>query len=352
MRTIHVTIPYHTGQNRVETNFEQVLNNIHNSIRGEKISFEFVSYRQHLNVYMTFEDSLYDFMVGQVYAIYPDAEILEVKDYVNSENIAGKKFYGCELAMTRSKIYPTQTYLDFEKDPLSGMFSIMSKIQDHEQCWVQVITQKMNDNFWFHFTNKLLRKFHAFHRIFHFRDNMKRGKGKEAKAQEKKWFDRKISNNMFHCSIRLLVLAPTLPEAKQKLHSLAKGIFQMNTSDLNSYKIKSESGSAAMLQSYKKRNMASKLLLDVKELTTVYHLPDPDEIPNTVYVMSRKNEPPLDLPRPLPESRTELSYFGHTNYHNSNIPFGINRADRRPPSLYHWKEWFRKVEASRNAHSR
>jgi len=329
MRTIHVTIPYHTGESRVETIFEQMLDNIHNSIKNETISFELVSYRQHINVYLTFSDNLYAFIVGQIYALYPDSEIMEVKDYVNAENIAGKKFYAIELTLNRSKLYPTQTYQQFEKDPLSGVFSIMSKMEDKDQCWMQVITKRVPDNFGFYFKNKIFRKIHAIKRIFHFRDIIKRGRGKEARKLEKSWFDSKIASKMFEVSIRLIVLAENDGAAKEKVDALAKGVFQINDPDLNSYKVEKLSKNATMIQNYKKRRGSIKFLLNTKELATLYHIPDPTVIPNTVYVMSRKHEPPTDLPRPTAENRSTLSYFGTTNYHNSNTPFGIKRADRR-----------------------
>ena len=203
LRTIHVTIPYHNSSTRVETVFEQLLDNIHNSVGHEKISFEFVSFRQHINVYVTFVPTLFDFMVGQLYALYPDAEIMEVKDYVNAEALAGKKYYGCELGLTRSKLYPTQSYLDFEKDPLSGVFSIMSKVQDYEQCWYQVIIEKIPDNFWLHFDHKWAHRFHHWTSFMRFRDNAKHGKGHDAHVKEKKWFDFKIGSKLFHVCIQL-----------------------------------------------------------------------------------------------------------------------------------------------------
>src|SRR3972149_9530324 len=329
MRTIHITIPYHVKPGRVEDLFEQLLNNIHNSISHETISFELVSLNQHIYFYMTFTDSLYEFITGQIYAIYPDAEILETKDYISSNLIAGKQFYGAELGMMRSNIYPTQTYTDFEKDPLSGVFSILSKVQNNEMGWVQVIVRKRSDNWQFHIKNKWSRKMYAVKRIFSLRDRMKRGSGVEAKALEKSWFDKKIEHHIFDCSIRLMVWASDREVAKGKLHALAKGFFQINTPDLNEYEIDKESSSSMMLRDFKKRSMAKHLLLNTKELATVYHIPNPDEIPNTVYVMSRKHEPPLDLPKPSEENKNIMSTFGITNYHNSNVVFGISREDRR-----------------------
>jgi len=329
MRTIHITIPYHTGAGRVEALFEQLLNNIHNSISKETISFELVSINQHVHFYMTFTDSLYEFITGQIYAIYPAAEIMETKDFISPQLISGKQFYGAELGVKRSNIYPTQVYTDFEKDPLSGVFSIISKVLENEMMWVQVVVKKLDDNWKFHLNNKISRRIHRMKSIFRLRDRLKRGRGKDAKSLEKEWFDAKIQENMFSVGVRMMAWAQSKEVAKGKLHALTKGFFQINTTDLNEYKISYESSSNTILKEFKKRSISSEFLLNAKELATLYHIPNPDEISNTVYVLSRKSEPPLDLPKPNSENASMMSTFGITNYHNSNIMFGINRVDRR-----------------------
>lgn len=328
-QTIHITIPLHEQNGRVESLFVQFLDNIHNSINQEVISLEVVSVHQHINFYMTFPIEIYEFMVGQVYALYPDAEILKTQDFINAQSLAGLSFYGAELGLTRSNLYPTQTYDMFEKDPISGLYSIMAKVFQNEQAWVQIVIKKVPDTWKFHFHNKIGRRIHRVKRIFKIRDRMKLGSGADAHATEKQWFDSKVNHNMFSCSLRVMYLAKTEQLAKQKLYSLARGFFQINNSDLNEYRITSTSKNKAMLKKFKNRLQNDDFRLNIKELATAYHLPNPDEISNVVYVISRKNEPPLDLPKPTPENAHEMSYFGKTNYHNSNIPFGIYRKDRR-----------------------
>lgn len=330
MRTIHITIPYHIGQGRVEALFEQLLDNVHNSISNEKISFELVAVSQHIHFYMTFTDSLYEFIVGQVYALYPDAEILETRDYITPQAISGKAFHGIELGTVRnSNLYPTQVYEDFEKDPLSGVYSILSKTHVNEMLWVQVVVEKNNDNLWFQIKNKISRKLYWVKRFFAFRDRMKRGSSKEAHSMEKAWFDRKIQGNVFQCTTRIMSWGTDPQVVKDKAVAVARGYFQINDTELNGYKIQKSTNNKSMLSDYKKRTSSNGFSLNAKELTTIYHIPNPDVIPNTVYVMSRKNEPPLDLPKAVTGGDPNISAFGTTNYHNTNIPFGIQRIDRR-----------------------
>jgi len=68
-------------------------------------------------------------------------------------------------------------------------------------------------------------------------------------------------------------------------------------------------------------------MLSTKELATVFHLPNEKEVPNVMHVLSKKAEPPADLP--TDRSDKQISFFGETNFHGKKIPFGIRRNDRR-----------------------
>ncbi len=80
------------------------------------------------------------------------------------------------------------------------------------------------------------------------------------------------------------------------------------------------------LAQYRSRTHATNYILSAKEVATLYHLPNADEVPHIVHVLARKSDPPQDLPK---AGENDVSAFGVTNYHNNFVPFGIRRADRR-----------------------
>lgn len=95
---------------------------------------------------------------AQVYAQYPEAEIVEVADYVHSipENFIeeGYDLWGTELVFTMDDAYPIRTYPAFEKDilveeqridPLSSLMEVMAKIGDGEQIWIQTLVRPVDD---------------------------------------------------------------------------------------------------------------------------------------------------------------------------------------------------------------
>lgn len=85
-----------------------------------------------------------------VYSQYPDAEITEVEDYVNSV----PKYYpndthdvwGCEFTLSANEYIPIKSYLKFEHrfsetfvDPMAALLETMSSIGPGENIWIQYI---------------------------------------------------------------------------------------------------------------------------------------------------------------------------------------------------------------------
>ena len=85
----------------------------------------------------------------------------------------------------------------------------------------------------------------------------------------------------------------------------------------------------AFLQKYKARTAENTFLLNSEETATIYHYPDPSDVPHIVHVLAKKSEPPRDLPKKGVLPPTDMSVFGISNFHNQNFVFGIKRSDRR-----------------------
>ncbi|MDP7247772.1 MAG: hypothetical protein QF741_04065, partial [Candidatus Peribacteraceae bacterium] len=83
-----------------EPHFSQLLRNLHEQLKGAKISFELASINQHIYFFLNVPNQLKELMVGQIYAIYPDAVIEEVDgDYANSKAISGSVMLSAQLGM-------------------------------------------------------------------------------------------------------------------------------------------------------------------------------------------------------------------------------------------------------------
>jgi len=116
------------GKNE-EASFEQMLENIYETMTNASVAFEVVSMHQHIYFYVRVETKVKHLIEGQIYGQYPDAEMFEVKDYVEPDKItaAGQGFACAEVVLERSDIYPIKDHRKFEGDSLAGIFRCFPK---------------------------------------------------------------------------------------------------------------------------------------------------------------------------------------------------------------------------------
>lgn len=125
----------------------------------EWFSFEIVSIDGYVQYIIRCHKDLRDLVEASVYAQYPDAEITEVRDYVNDVPQAYPNeewdFFGTEYNLAKPDAYPIRVYREFEDkvrgellDPMSGLLEIMSKIGKGEQIWYQVLMKPIVDPDW------------------------------------------------------------------------------------------------------------------------------------------------------------------------------------------------------------
>src|SRR5207302_5019228 len=110
---------------------EQMYASLHGLLRFtpetlEHISLEMVSTGAGIRFYVFTPSGFRNFVEGQIYAQYPDAEIREVEDYttkVPETNAVA----ATDLIQTKDYIFPIKTFRDFEEvDPLASITSTLS----------------------------------------------------------------------------------------------------------------------------------------------------------------------------------------------------------------------------------
>jgi hypothetical protein len=95
---------------------------------------------------------------AQIYAQYPQAEIIEVDDYTQliPSDIPNKDYdlWGTELILTQEDAYPIRTFPTWEKeflleeqriDPVASLAEILSKLEEGEQIWIQTLIRPVMD---------------------------------------------------------------------------------------------------------------------------------------------------------------------------------------------------------------
>ncbi|MBT3835552.1 type IV secretion system DNA-binding domain-containing protein [Candidatus Peribacteria bacterium] len=311
---------------KTEPIFAQLLTNLHEQLKNKKISMEMVSYRQHVYFYMQIPDNLRELIEGQIYAIYPDAVIEEqFEDYAKKENIKDGILLSSQFGSKRTDLYPWKRFDEFERDSLAGLLTVMSKAKEGEQLWAQVVVSPRQDNFKFNVSRTFKFFRNRIRKWFRLRDYVKARSQKGFRTRERDAISSKTEERQYDVSVRVAAFAGDADKAQNQLKALEQAYFQFNTIDHNGFTIGSRLRGEAALKRWKNRGLSGGSLMGIKELAGMYHFPDPDIVPHIVHVMARRSEPPMDLPK---AGESDVIPFGHSNYHNQKIPFGILRADR------------------------
>lgn len=327
LKYLHVVVPQGTEANpKKEVKFLQFLNNLYKSIKGRTISLEIFGYRQYSYFYIVVPMDLHALVEGLLYSTFPDCEIIDSKDYTAFALTNKLSFASGKLKLKRSDIYPILNYEDFEVDSMAGAFAVVSKISQDEQIWIQMLVSPKDDNWIYHLQRRLRMFFNGIRRMFRLK-NYTRLKGrKEFFEEEKKAFIEKTETHPFKFQIRLGCFAKDQQLANARLEAISKAFYQFNKIDFNEFVSGKATHAKSFLDIFRRRTMDESQILSARELATLYHFPNSDHVPHIVHVLSKKAEPPQDLPK---ERGEDVSFFGQTNYHNSFDEFGIKREDRR-----------------------
>ncbi len=303
--------------------FEDILTQLHETLRGKQVSFELVAMGQNIGFCFTTDASNAQVVAGQIYAASPDADIAEIPDFTKNLKDSAD-FLSAELGLVRNDLFPIRDYREFDGDPLSGVLSVMSKILPGEGMWIQIVARPQTDSGMHHFKLGWRKRFDKIRHFFRTKYWFKKGVDQSfaGKIQEK------ISGRLFEVSVRVAAFssnAQSSPDARLK--ALFGAMSNFNTLDLNQIRIGRIHKGQSQLEAFQKRSGGTNFFLSTRELATIFHLPNEHEVPNIIHVLARKGEPPASLP--TDRSDKNISFFGETNFHGQQIPFGIKRSDRR-----------------------
>lgn len=124
-------------------------------------SLEIVGCEGDVQFYIRCVEKYRDLVEAALYAQYPEAQVLEVEDYIN--RIPNKypndthKVFGSEMALAKPQYFPIRTYPLFEhqgekdfrfKDPMLNTIELMGKMQKGEFLWLQILIMQPDEQIW------------------------------------------------------------------------------------------------------------------------------------------------------------------------------------------------------------
>lgn len=330
-------------------------------IGGNRLSFEIEAKEKSIRFYTWVPMDLRGYVESQLFAQYPNIEISEMKDYADPSRIPENLVaVGTELVLDREDFYPIKTFLNFEVDPLAAITGTLSKLDETQRIWIQIVVQP-EDNRWRDAAIKYINDVRGGSRTAGFvkdvaSELMKFGgelvgaaiRGgsyvegeKEIKKVELspgveaalKEIEAKSSKLGFRTNIRLVVFDRDAQAAKNKLQQTVGVFKQFNTNNLNSFEVSELLDKRAeVLERYANRTAGGphSFILNVTELASIYHLPNISVVtPNIVWAGSKKGEPPATLPLEANVPAAELTLLAKTNFRGSEERFGIKLKDRK-----------------------
>lgn len=271
---------------------------------------------------------------AQLYAQYPDAEIVEMEDYSkNAFNLEefGTKWgcFGTEFKLTAEDAYPIKTYIDyglhemgtkeeFKTDPITALLELLGSTKQGEQIWMQILIRATKKE-WKDEAKKLVDKL------------MKRDKKpKEGETTVSmgalmlspgersvvEAIERDVSKLGFDVGIRMIYFANNEVFNPVNIPAMIGTMKQYNSLNLNGFKpVRSTSVDyllkktrearmkLKMINAFRKRSYfympysRSPLVLNSEELATIYHFPGRvAETPTFGRIEAKKSEPPTNLP--------------------------------------------------------
>ncbi len=113
------------------------------------ISFEIIGNENGISFFIRTPQKFQRLIETQFRSQYSQVEILEVEDYIAPQlSLPGQNrdFWGIELALSESPVFPIKTYEYFEErveerrlDSMSPLMEIMSHLENGEEIWFQIV---------------------------------------------------------------------------------------------------------------------------------------------------------------------------------------------------------------------
>lgn len=310
----------------------------------ERLSFEIAVLKKRIGFYIWVPNYLKSFVEEQIYAQYPSVQISEVPDYAVADDT--QQFPTtllCEMKLTQHDALPIKTFQSFEVDPLAAITATLSKFDETEEAWIQLVLRpapagwhRKSERYVSSLRGKTKSSINPGSVMSALWTPPEEGKGGEvAKLTEYETSragaaEEKSHKLAFESSVRIVYRGSApLHHAKLRLQSIIASYKQFNTTYLNGFEQKRINEDPALLVQYGQRDFKTGQILNIEEIATLYHLPHTNvETPYILWALSQTAEPPANLPIIEGQFRDDVSPVATTNFRGHNTMFGLPRSDR------------------------
>lgn len=295
--------------------------------KGIPISLEIAVIDQIIHFFVTVPSEFQGFIESQLISQYPKASIIKRNDYLPDLFSDPTTLKFGQLKLDHDPMYPIRTYGDFKDvDPLSSVLSALSKNQEGDRVCIQYLLYPISNDW--------------------------QRAGKSAASQKTtdssgtstpnpyaKVIEEKVTHSGFKTAIRIAVGGMTKARAAHYMVEIASAYSSFNNPSGNSLVLKrpilwQEDRLKAAMLNRSSRFMPTGQILNVAELGTLFHFPTMKlaTIPNISWHRVILSDAPENLPvaeGKTDEEKSQINFFGRTEFKNKPTVFGIKTKDRR-----------------------
>ncbi len=316
-------------------------------------SFEIIGRAGNTHFFVRVPEGYHNLIESAVYAQYPEAEISPVPEHESyitqfPSDLPNSIYdiWGTELVLAREDFFPIKTYPEFggagedSVDPIAGITEIMSKLEESEAIWLQILVKKADSKKWLKaaddFINDKKKDEGALgwiwpwvHSLAEFFENLIKGvvdpptwtdyeeKKKEEKPDSKHKasdaIEKKMAKIFFHAAVRFVYVDRRDSFTKSNISGVMGAFRQFNTNNLNALaenkkaktktegifkERKLEGRKKIIFSNYVIRDFPDRnSIFNTEELATLYHFPATGvKSPFLRRVSVKRGGPPPDLP--------------------------------------------------------
>lgn len=295
-------------------------------MRGIPFSLEINGFNRRIFFTARTAPKYLELLESQLYNIWPDVEIQTVTDFLPSHNTHAAI---AELDMPMGDIFPLKSPEEVGAFPLANVYSALNKLRTQENVCIQIsVLPISNETLSFRMKRNLQLRMTSLKQSFHFWKKMVDPQYKAASLRQS--YTRaheKNTKTLYQCALKVLAYAENEDLARDRLQEFTKNYININNGFA---KIRFKISPLTTIGREEYAHLKGQnTFLTSSEISTLFHIPrEEDKVPNIFKVLSRKAQPPLDLPILGSVSEQEMSTFGHTNFRDLKQTFGITYQDR------------------------
>lgn len=292
-----------------------------------RVSFEIVSKAEGIGFYVVTPDSLAGLVEKQINGAYPDAEI----DIVDPSEVWDRGAYTSvmELRLAGPSYYPIKVYENMGSDTMSGITSVMSKLEADEALAIQLVISPSGEAWRNH--------------GYRFIGNVKAAQANPEKSSKVdatfiEGVEKEVAKPGFDVAIRVISLAKDKITADSHLQNVHSAFEQFTNPKYNKFKQVSFMSSQRIVDDFIFRRLdalevsipafdiplyRNTSLLNIEELATVFHFPNKNvQTPKIMWLQSRKSAAPSNAPK-------EGMYLGKNIFRGVETKIHLKPDDRR-----------------------